>query len=118
MLSTASTPASALYNFRLLEALRSDDPGKVQPFLDELRPSTMSANGMQDEMKAGKLLGMAVKVASGQSCFSRMCLPCLTRCSANSLPDHHVFGGIVAEPTGGSWFFDYRATRREREWTF
>ncbi|CAD6572572.1 MAG: hypothetical protein TREMPRED_000577 [Tremellales sp. Tagirdzhanova-0007] len=62
--STASTPASALYNFRLLEALRSDEPAKVQPFLDELRPSSSSAAGMEDATRAGKLLGMAVRVAS------------------------------------------------------
>ena len=64
--STASTPASALYNFRLLEALRSDEPAKVQPFLDELRPSSSSADGMEDATRAGKLLGMAVRVASGE----------------------------------------------------
>lgn len=65
MLSLTSTPASALYNFRLLEALRSDDPRRVQPFLDELQPSTMSADGMEDAAKSGKVLGMAVRVASG-----------------------------------------------------
>ena len=64
-LSTTSTPTSALYNFRLLEALQSDDPRRVQPFLDELRPSSGSADGMEDAAKAGKLLGMAVRVASG-----------------------------------------------------
>jgi hypothetical protein len=55
-MSTA-TSSTALYSFKLLEALRSDDFTKVQPFVDELRP--------EDTGKTGKLLGMAVRVASG-----------------------------------------------------
>nr|XP_018260745.1 oxysterol-binding protein [Kwoniella dejecticola CBS 10117]OBR82903.1 oxysterol-binding protein [Kwoniella dejecticola CBS 10117] len=65
LISQASgASANALYNFRLLSALRSDNPSEVQPFLDELRPSTHSAEGMEDLDKAGRLLGMAVRVAS------------------------------------------------------
>ncbi|WVR00350.1 hypothetical protein IAU59_007493 [Kwoniella sp. CBS 9459] len=65
MLSHASSaPASALYNFKLLSALRSDDPAQVQPFLDELKPSTKSVEGQEDLEKAGKLLGIAVRVAA------------------------------------------------------
>ena len=55
----ATSAPNALYNFRLLEALRSDDPSKVDPFLQEL------GGGQDDDSKAGRLLGMAVKVASG-----------------------------------------------------
>ncbi|KAK8853109.1 hypothetical protein IAR55_003810 [Kwoniella newhampshirensis] len=57
-------PPSALYNFRLLSALRSDDPAQVKPFLDELKPSSHSAEGFEDTEKAGKLLGMAVRIAT------------------------------------------------------
>nr|XP_019044285.1 oxysterol-binding protein [Kwoniella bestiolae CBS 10118]OCF23215.1 oxysterol-binding protein [Kwoniella bestiolae CBS 10118] len=65
LLSQASgASATALYNFRLLSALRSDNPSEVQPFLDELRPSTSSVEGQEDLDKAGRLLGMAVRVAS------------------------------------------------------
>ncbi|WVR07787.1 hypothetical protein IAU60_004830 [Kwoniella sp. DSM 27419] len=60
----SAAPASALYNFRLLAALRSEDPAQVQPFLDELKPSAHSVEGQADMDKAGKLLGMAVRVAS------------------------------------------------------
>ncbi|ORY26692.1 putative Oxysterol-binding protein [Naematelia encephala] len=62
--NSLTAPSSALYNFRLLEALRSDDPAQVQPFLDELRPSSSSVGGQEDVSKAGRLLGMAVRVAS------------------------------------------------------
>ncbi|OCF40792.1 oxysterol-binding protein [Kwoniella heveanensis CBS 569] len=61
---TSPAPASALYNFKLLSALRSDDPAQVQPFLDELRPSSRSVEGQEDLEKAGRLLGMAVRVAA------------------------------------------------------
>lgn len=68
-LLSASAP-NALYNFRLLEALRSDDPTQVQPFLDELRGGAGAqqeqGQGSGDEDKAGRLLGMAVRVASGE----------------------------------------------------
>ncbi|WVQ67040.1 uncharacterized protein L199_005233 [Kwoniella botswanensis] len=65
LLSQASgASATALYNFRLLSALRSDNAAEVQPFLDELRPSTKSVEGQEDLDKAGRLLGMAVRVAS------------------------------------------------------
>lgn len=63
-LISTSAP-NALYNFRLLEALRSDDPAQVQPFLDELGHG--GSGGAEDEGKAGRLLGMAVRVASGMS---------------------------------------------------
>ena len=59
-----TAPVAALYNFRLLEALRSDDPQQVQHFLDELAKS--SSNGQPDVEQAGRLLGMAVRVASGK----------------------------------------------------
>ena len=62
----APTSSMALHNFKLLEALRSDDPRQVQPFLDELKPSPGSIAGQDDMGKAGSLLGMAVKVASGR----------------------------------------------------
>ncbi|ORX40701.1 Oxysterol-binding protein-domain-containing protein [Kockovaella imperatae] len=62
--SNASTPSAALYNFKLLEALRSDDPKMVQPFIDELKPSPTSAAGQADVLRAGNLLGMAVRVSS------------------------------------------------------
>ena len=64
---SASAP-NALYNFRLLEALRSDDPKQVQPFLDELKGGSTAgqAPGPEAEDKAGRLLGMAVRVASGE----------------------------------------------------
>ncbi|WWC71885.1 uncharacterized protein I206_105844 [Kwoniella pini CBS 10737] len=61
---SSGASANALYNFRLLSALRSDNPSEVQPFLDELRPSTKSADGMEDLDKVGRLVGMAVRVAS------------------------------------------------------
>ncbi|WWC91583.1 uncharacterized protein L201_006529 [Kwoniella dendrophila CBS 6074] len=65
LLSQASgASANALYNFRLLSALRSDNAAEVQPFLDELTPSARSAEGQDDLEKAGRLLGMAVRVAS------------------------------------------------------
>ncbi|EIW72252.1 hypothetical protein TREMEDRAFT_70659 [Tremella mesenterica DSM 1558] len=59
-LHTPSATA-ALYNFRLLAALRSDDPAQVQPFLDELK----LVKGQEGESvaKAGRLLAMAVRVA-------------------------------------------------------
>ena len=66
LLSFTSASTNALYNFRLLEALRSDDPAKVQPFIDELQPSARSVEGQEDVAKAGRLLGMAVRVASGE----------------------------------------------------
>ena len=58
------TPAEALYNFRLLSALRSDDPGQLQKFLDEISPNAGEAS--EDGAKAGKLLAMAVRVAPGE----------------------------------------------------
>ncbi|BEI80271.1 hypothetical protein CcaverHIS002_0108000 [Cutaneotrichosporon cavernicola] len=53
--SPVSTNA-ALYNFKLLEALRSGNGAEVQPYLDELKTAP--------EGSAGRLLGMAVRVAS------------------------------------------------------
>lgn len=52
---------NALYNFRLLSALRSDDPSTVQPFLDDLQ----KGDGTEKDRKVGRLLGMAVRIASG-----------------------------------------------------
>ncbi|KAL7418318.1 hypothetical protein Q5752_006776 [Cryptotrichosporon argae] len=60
LLSTA-TPSSALYNFRLLSALRSENPSAVQPFIDEL---SSSPEGLAPDAAAGRLLGMAVRVAT------------------------------------------------------
>ena len=81
MQSTTSTPSSALYNFKLLEALRSDDPKQVHPFVDELKPSPTSAAGQADVLKAGNLLGMAVRVASGENhTVARACKDELTQC--------------------------------------
>lgn len=57
-----SAAPNALYNFRLLEALRSDDPTKVHPLLQDLKEG--GVEGQEAVEKAGKLLGMAVKVAS------------------------------------------------------
>ncbi|TYJ57130.1 hypothetical protein B9479_002231 [Cryptococcus floricola] len=61
-LSALSTnaPPSALYNFRLLAALRSEDPAQIQPFLNQIKAGP---NG-EDVDKAGQLLGMAVRVAN------------------------------------------------------
>ncbi|WVQ73019.1 hypothetical protein IAR50_002582 [Cryptococcus sp. DSM 104548] len=61
-LSALSTnaPPSALYNFRLLAALRSEDPIQLQPFLNQIKTGP---NG-EDIEKAGQLLGMAVRVAN------------------------------------------------------
>lgn len=56
-----ATPSQALYNFRLLSALRSDDATQLQPFLDALKG---------DASRAGVLLGMAVKVGTGELCIS------------------------------------------------
>jgi len=56
-------PGDALRNFKLLSALRADEPAAVQPFLTELR----SANKSERDVKAGQLLGMAVRIASGPS---------------------------------------------------
>ncbi|WVQ84916.1 hypothetical protein IAT38_007079 [Cryptococcus sp. DSM 104549] len=58
-----SAPPSALYNFRLLAALRSEDPAQVQPFLNQLKPGK-TGDEQEDLDKAGQLLGMAVRVAS------------------------------------------------------
>jgi hypothetical protein len=58
--ASITSSASALYNFKLLAALRSENAAEVQPFLDELRPSSRSAEGLEDAGKAGRLLGMAV----------------------------------------------------------
>lgn len=56
-----SAPPSALYNFRLLSALRSEDASEVQQFLNQLK----AAGGTEEQMeKAGQMLGMAVRVAS------------------------------------------------------
>ncbi|WVO21082.1 uncharacterized protein IAS62_002386 [Cryptococcus decagattii] len=58
---SSSAPPSALYNFRLLSALRSEDMSEVQPFLNQLK----AAGGTEEQIeKAGQLLGMAVRVAS------------------------------------------------------
>ncbi|KAE8539551.1 hypothetical protein D1P53_004653 [Cryptococcus gattii VGV] len=58
---SSSAPPSALYNFRLLSALRSEDTSEVQPFLNQLK----AAGGTEEQIeKAGQLLGMAVRVAS------------------------------------------------------
>ncbi len=46
---------SVLYNFRLLSALRSDDPAQVQPFLEEAKTGG-----------TGELLGTAVKVGTSR----------------------------------------------------
>lgn len=54
---SSSTSSSALYNFKLLQALRSDDPSQVQPFLDEVKG---------DPTRAGNLLGMAVKIGTSE----------------------------------------------------
>lgn len=61
--SARAMPADALHNFKLLSALRADDPTAVQPFLEELGSET----GQGRDAKAGQLLGMAVRIASGQS---------------------------------------------------
>lgn len=58
----SSTTSNALYSFRLLSALRSDDPSAVQPFLDDLQKS----EGDERDRKIGQLLGMAVRIASGK----------------------------------------------------
>jgi hypothetical protein len=50
-----ATSSQALYNFRLLSALRSDDASQVQAFIDE-------AEG--DPTRSGALLGTAVKVGT------------------------------------------------------
>lgn len=55
----SSTPSSALHNFRLLAALRSGDPQEVQPYLDDLKNAPAEAG-------PGRILGMAVQVASGE----------------------------------------------------
>lgn len=60
-LLSSSAPTAALYNFRLLSALRSGNPNDVQPYIDEL------ANASNPEASPGRLLGMAVRVASGES---------------------------------------------------
>jgi hypothetical protein len=60
--SARAMPADALRNFKLLSALRADDPAAVQPFLEELGSDT----GQGRDAKAGQLLGMAVRIASGQ----------------------------------------------------
>ena len=57
-----AVPADALYNFKLLSALRADDPQAVQPFLDQLG----SSNDGSRDVKAGLLLAMAVRIASGE----------------------------------------------------
>nr|ODN99988.1 oxysterol-binding protein [Cryptococcus depauperatus CBS 7855] len=64
-----STPPSALYNFRLLAALRSEDTLEVQLFLNQIK----DGNG-DERSKAGHLLGMAIRVASGMSfgCLRRI----------------------------------------------
>lgn len=54
-----SAPSSVLYNFRLLSALRSDDPAQVQPFLDEAAKSGPAQTGV--------LLGMAVRVGTSET---------------------------------------------------
>jgi hypothetical protein len=56
-------PADALRSFKLLSALRADSPTSVQPFLEELG----SESGAERDVKAGQLLAMAVRIASGQS---------------------------------------------------
>jgi hypothetical protein len=58
---TTSTPTDALYNFRLLSALRSDDVSEVQPFLEGLQGGTQADR----EIRTGQLLGMAIRIASG-----------------------------------------------------
>lgn len=61
---SSSAPPSALYNFRLLSALRSEDASEVQQFLNQLK----AAGGAEEQIeKAGQLLGMAVRVASSES---------------------------------------------------
>jgi hypothetical protein len=70
--SLSHAPAEVLYNFKLLEALRSDDPAQVMPFLAELKAGASAAENQQDAAKAGRLLGMAVKVASGK--FNLFCI--------------------------------------------
>lgn len=54
--------SEALYNFRLLAALRSDDLSAVQPFLLELAQGDDKTRVDRE----GQLLGMAIKVASGK----------------------------------------------------
>lgn len=57
--SPVSPSNAALYNFKLLAALRSGNRADVQPYLDELKTSA-------PEGAAGRLLGMAVRVATGE----------------------------------------------------
>lgn len=57
-----AVPADALYNFKLLSALRADDPQAVQPFLEQLESSSDSSR----DVKAGLLLAMAIRIASGE----------------------------------------------------
>jgi hypothetical protein len=56
-------PADALRNFKLLSALRADDPAAVQPFLEETKSESDSGR----DVKIGQLLGMSVRIASGLS---------------------------------------------------
>lgn len=60
------TDSEALYQFRLLEALRSGEIAKLQPFLNDL---TRSA-GVGEEDKGAAMLNRAVKCASCQSSLS------------------------------------------------
>ncbi|KAL1409960.1 hypothetical protein Q8F55_003959 [Vanrija albida] len=59
-LLASSAPSSALYNFRLLAALRSGFATEVQPFIDELA----TADPNSDAAHPGRLLGMAARVAT------------------------------------------------------
>lgn len=47
--------SSVLYNFRLLAALRSDDPSQLHTFLDD-----------EGHAQTGALLGMAVKAGTSE----------------------------------------------------
>lgn len=61
--SPGSGPTDALYNFRLLSALRADDVSAVQPFLEGLQ----GGDPNDREIRTGRLLGMAIRIASGGS---------------------------------------------------
>ena len=52
-----ATSSQALYNFRLLSALRSDDASQVQAFI---------AESEGDPARSGALLGTAVKVGTSE----------------------------------------------------
>jgi hypothetical protein len=99
-----AVPADALYNFKLLSALRADDPQAVQPFLDQLG----SSNDASRDVKAGLLLAMAVRIASGQSIFHQ------ARRKLTGSIGHPTYITISlrqgSECTNSSWIYHYRST--------